>query len=365
MSEVDVDLLLEPMDVLLFRDGRPFGVNGFASGGLPTPQTLAGALRTLAMESAGVDFQKFKLALEEKKTLVQAAEHVKPEVAWAFKHPIGGPWLSRKQTKSWERLVPAPADLMRAKEPTATGLFRILPAPPEFPGWKADESEPALRPAFDKDRAVEKERVAGFLSPGGLELWLQGQVPLASHVVAAQDLYSFDRRTGVGIDEDARTSKKGALFGVSYLALKPKVAFTARWKVSQTLAERLKLGLSMPWGGEGRQVRVSRLDSIKPWPSPTKEGCCLLLTTPALFDSGWRPQSLVGKLECFYSGGEQHISGWDLARGVPKVARLAMSAGTVFRLSAPLSAQLTQTALSDSADDRLAGWGHFLMGATR
>lgn len=39
-----VGAILEPLDVLFFRDGRPFAAATRASTGLPFPQTTAGAV---------------------------------------------------------------------------------------------------------------------------------------------------------------------------------------------------------------------------------------------------------------------------------------------------------------------------------
>src|SRR5437868_5767920 len=52
-------LWIEPLDVLFFRGGRPFGTAMRAEGGLPQPQTLAGALRTAMLAAAGFDFAEF------------------------------------------------------------------------------------------------------------------------------------------------------------------------------------------------------------------------------------------------------------------------------------------------------------------
>ena len=41
-----IGVLLDPLDTLFFRDGRPFDASSRVRGGLPNPQTLAGALRT-------------------------------------------------------------------------------------------------------------------------------------------------------------------------------------------------------------------------------------------------------------------------------------------------------------------------------
>ena len=48
-----VGLCLNPLDVLFFRDGRPFEAASRAYGGLPLPRTFAGALRTALLQQAG------------------------------------------------------------------------------------------------------------------------------------------------------------------------------------------------------------------------------------------------------------------------------------------------------------------------
>ncbi len=48
-----VGLRLDPLDTLFFRDGRPFDAANRVVGGLPNPQTLAGALRTNLLGASG------------------------------------------------------------------------------------------------------------------------------------------------------------------------------------------------------------------------------------------------------------------------------------------------------------------------
>ena len=48
-----VGLCLNPLDVLFFRDGRPFEAASRAYGGLPLPRTFAGALRTACSSRLG------------------------------------------------------------------------------------------------------------------------------------------------------------------------------------------------------------------------------------------------------------------------------------------------------------------------
>jgi CRISPR-associated protein Cmr3 len=55
-----IGLRLEALDVLFFRDGRPFGVATRGASGLPTPQTLLGALRLIALERYCPKFSVFR-----------------------------------------------------------------------------------------------------------------------------------------------------------------------------------------------------------------------------------------------------------------------------------------------------------------
>ena len=49
LATTTVGLCLEPLDVLFFRDGRPFTGSERSVSGQPLPQTLAGAIRTGAL----------------------------------------------------------------------------------------------------------------------------------------------------------------------------------------------------------------------------------------------------------------------------------------------------------------------------
>ena len=67
-----IGLWIEPLDVLMFRDGRPFGPASRADGGLPRPQTLAGALRTAMLAASGFDFGAFPRRLAPDVTPIEA-----------------------------------------------------------------------------------------------------------------------------------------------------------------------------------------------------------------------------------------------------------------------------------------------------
>ncbi|HPP52176.1 MAG TPA: type III-B CRISPR module-associated Cmr3 family protein, partial [Thermoguttaceae bacterium] len=53
-----VGLWLESLDVLFFRDGRPFSAATRVRSGPPMPQTLAGAIWTALLRQAGCDIPR-------------------------------------------------------------------------------------------------------------------------------------------------------------------------------------------------------------------------------------------------------------------------------------------------------------------
>jgi SOS regulatory protein LexA len=54
VSSTTVGIALDPLDVLFFRDGRPFTASERLLSGLPLPQTLAGAIRTALLQRIAV-----------------------------------------------------------------------------------------------------------------------------------------------------------------------------------------------------------------------------------------------------------------------------------------------------------------------
>jgi CRISPR-associated protein Cmr3 len=113
-------------------------------------------------------------------------------------------------------------------------------------------------------------------------------------------------------------------------------------------------------GGEGRQVLLRRLDRAIAWPRmvPDAGRRSVVLTTPGLFASGWKPAGLKPLAAAVPS--PLAVSGWDLARGGPKPTRFAVPAGAVYFVNDPL-AQPYSGSLADG-EDAAIGWGCYLEG---
>src|SRR5262249_33971757 len=103
-----IGLRLDPLDPLLFRDGRPFDAATIAQSGLPTPQTLAGALRTALLHAWD---DRFLAEIKQRKRELRSAP------GWITTCRFRGPWpalFDGENTASAPvPLLPTPAVLVR------------------------------------------------------------------------------------------------------------------------------------------------------------------------------------------------------------------------------------------------------------
>ncbi len=385
-----VGLCLEPLDVLFFRDGRPFGAATRASSGLPMPQTLAGAIWTALLKRHGGEFSFGKLATEAKKLATKpsatdwaGAIERAGGPGWIARIAVRGPWIARMPTdmqQSPKVLVPAPAVLHMAKKQASGALHRLCPLREPPPGWRdsvlADQKE--LRPLWLK-HADATEPAIGFLTRDGLKTFLAGDTPGTADLIKSDELFAFDHRTGIEILPDQLTAKQGGIYGASFLALRTPYAARElgddRPQASTVLYAEVGIpeeadpnpfdGITtISLGGEGRRAKVAVVPGFD-WPSVPpvgpKQRPLLLQTTPGIYESGWMPECLRGRLVAAAVPGAVAVSGWDLARGCPKATRFAAAAGSVYFLD-ELPNNLPQ-ALSDEVTDRQQGWGCYVQGA--
>jgi CRISPR-associated protein Cmr3 len=343
-----IGLILEPLDLLFFRDGRPFDIGGVGSTTI-LPQTVAGALRTALLERAGCDFGALGQATRTGKSFAQALAEQSPDLAGIADVSVGGPWFLRDE----QPLVPAPASLLRDDNGEIT---RLAPLRDALPGWTPEE--PGMLPLWTRSRA-RAERFSGYLTLAGADRFLSGEVPACNDIVQPSDLFETDSRTGIVVGSQTLTAETGMIYAADYLALKPGVSLYAELAGPEaTLAGAFAEESAILLGGQTRYVRVRRRPEPVHWPrcrtGPT--GSLLLLTTPAPFAAGWRPSGV--DILAAAVPGHVAVSGWDLARGGPKPTRFAVQAGAVYfcRGAAPDRDSLNE------GDDALLGWGRFLEG---
>ena len=388
-----VGLVLEPLDVLFFRDGRPFEQASHArSRSLPLPQTVAGAITTALLENGGCNFSKLVGDVRKGASFSQALANQNRELEWIASVRLRGPWLALRHRGKLHLLFAAPANVYYTD--TTKELFALRPSTAALPGWKGTRSgKCGLRPLWwtgeedltpypglftwelirrylhgepvDLDCLLHEYQACGLLrSPDALATIEELTARLRRRVLTGRD-----RRTGIGIDARSFSVKQGMIYSVEFLAL--------LWEPQEELQAVLYAEVDLPdgeWpeklnvlhlGGEGRHVRVIPQATRPCWDELCRkpgqgEKPLLVLTTPGIFKQGWKPECLDQLVEAAAVSGYEAVSGWDLARGGPKPSRFAVPAGSVYFLKE--QPDPPPDVLSDDPLDRQQGWGCFLQG---
>jgi CRISPR-associated protein Cmr3 len=369
-------LTLDPLDVLFFRDGRPFAAATRAAGGLPTPQTLWGALTTALLERRGCDFRKLAAEVRSGNDWPGAVVKACDDEAsrWIAALRVRGPWLARRSAAHapaagapLEIFTPAPATLYAPKDKTAARQLSVvapLPAGESLPGWHESSGASGTRPLWPlKPSSEPSARAQGFLTSSGLRAFLRGDTVENGALVESGELYQDENRTGIEIDADRLTAKESQIYGARFLSLAPGVVFYAEVAFPVDAPTEPLAGIErIAWGGEGRRVRVERVPRHD-WQIELRAGerPFLLLTTPGLFEDGPRPACLNGRLVAAAAPEPIAVSGWDLALGGPKPNRFAAPAGSVYFLDS-LPEPLPDSLCDDPLDCQ-KGWGCFFQGA--
>jgi len=323
---------LDPVDVLFFRDARPFGAGSESHASIvfpPLPSVTAGALRTAAMVRHGADF-----ARRDGLTAKAAEVWGRPGQA-EFKARICGPFLSRNGSA----LFPMPADLEGGKESESAG-----PA-----GWRWAPARKArfecglpsgLRPlarvscaGLPVGQYLDRQEMARYLLNREPEIALKGE-----------SLYDVEIRSGIALDRSRRTALQGHLYGMSVVRMRPHcgLVLSVDGDEDAPLPESGVLRL----GGEARMARYTAAPGA-PWPQGAMQGDRFkwVVVTPALFGdnarSSWLPAGTDGDLIYRSDTVQARLvaariprmipaGGFDVADNRHKELRLAVPAGAVF-----------------------------------
>ncbi len=380
-----VGLRLDPLDTLFFRDGRPFDAATRASGGLPQPQTLAGALRTALLARTGFDFAAFARKRKNADVMTALRDGQPAECAPIFKACFRGPWLALATSdNAVSPLLPMPETLKRAK----AGGWSVATPVKSVPGW----SDPLLKPLWrtpQPDPKAEAEFIplpilTRFLRNGDLPTEIESRRELFTR----EALFGFDHRVGIEVDKDTLTSADGMLYVISLLATKRKILLDKRRRkdeagyeqeerekrtvclyaeVGGNVATHFSTPLVVPFGGEGKYVQVTKTTAPAfTTPTATTGPAFWYLATPTFFPPTGRPlpKPPSAKLIAAASGAGVPISGWDVARNGPRATRFAVPAGAVYFVEGDCRADdfLNTGNANESNDLRQEGWGFALSG---
>ena len=350
-------LLLNPLDVLLFRDGRPFGESNRVVSQMPFPQTIAGAIRSALLRNTGFDFAKLASIKPRERNSNQQDPIVdnllacgaNPEVVRAN---FRGPWLARKSNTLQEGslphdiLFPFPANLKQSSDDPDVYLTSKPVLDDSVPGWHSPSGLCPLKFSQQPDAKADVK----LLTLGGLSKYLKSfesnseMLRFSSEeVVDPKNLVHRDFRVGNRIDPQRFSTVDGELYGVGFLSLNTDARIYVEIETTADVVEKIN-DQAISVGGEGRYSHIEVCESCEfPAYDSTRERSLWYVATPTFLDpttSGSQdhrpvPKSSHGSVVAAASGFGIGISGWDVLRGGPKKTQFAVPAGAVYFLGGP------------------------------
>lgn len=395
-------LFLEPMDVWLFRDGKPFSAgNNHRARSLfpPLPTTAQGMVRS------------YHLLCQRRDIPLSDKARIKGAVGGSGEYPPGfrmrGPFVAREEGEGEARRIwryfPLPADATV----TSGGHRSLAPVHPAegvltsaaLPGQDGkqhpldlliQEGEPAKQVGewwLRQDELVRylggKEAQATPGQPPSMPMEdLPGYLSARASSGEKLPLYLRESRFGIGLDPARRTTMEGMLFEVEYIRPLAGVGLDVEvdWLHGgvDALAGWPERGM-LAAGGEGRGARFRRVnaDPLPAPPDPLPRRFKLYLATPTYFARGWQPadwgrffEGPAPGLVAAAVGRYQSLGGFDLAaaRGDPQAhrpARRYVPAGSVYFFETKGETRLRWPSLTDDVVEGEGpgplGWGQVLV----
>jgi CRISPR-associated protein Cmr3 len=382
MSEQWIGLRLDAIDTLFFRDGRPFDASNRVVGGLPNPQTLAGALRTTLLGASKFFKDNPNANL---RTILEKGDKAITEAKFR------GPFLAlvKRDNQNTEKevipLLEPPAILGIDKEKTSSeekNFVRRIPTTKPLPGWNDPDG---LLPLIWKDKKAPdpKGKLPLFTLQGIKKLLNEGTID-PNQTIDRGSLTSNDTRTGIQIDSESLATKEGGIYGIRLLSLNPKIKDSQdkNWAGYSVClyAEMLPgaggtfdcksalNGTPIPFGGEGRCV-VAHVVDAQDWPLPKENETpparsLWYLATPTFLPFSERSKRPLPRgVKAAISGGGIAVSGWDVVHNGPHATRFAVPAGACYFFDQAVNSNVfLNDQLNDYKNLAQCGWGFSLLG---
>lgn len=356
-------LKVEPLDVVMFRDSRPFaGGESHRARSVfpPTPLTFQGAIRSVLLNAAlnrcrrsFLDYRSHCINDQEDSSVADLASKL-GRLNEAGQLRLTGPLLAAPDGAP---VFPVPRDILFAdgEEPEARALAPL------------DREEFA---SISHDRRWPKEMAplwaeAGLRSPGSVWITARGMAQYLAEsavgdgaFVESEALYSRDARTGIKLDGGRGTAESGMLYVADFIRLRQGVSFLCGVVLDESgdsLLSPLRTPGILQLGGEARAARYRPLDEDDPLSAVRSIGARvreslaagallkLYLATPAVFNLGWLPDFVCpGSLEADLGGQVKlklvaaavgkplPLGGWDLVHRRPKPMVQAVPPGSVY-----------------------------------
>lgn len=382
---------IQPIDVLFFRGNRLFGDAG-SVGDMqmpPSPSVLSGAVRSLLLSHSDTSFADFAAG-----KLVHPVLGTPQEPgAFAVQH-FG---LAKMYSDgSAEPIYPLPADWVAATDPTyekelATAPIQLNSLKPQktIPSSavnKLHTSYPLAALPILRQNARGKPVEGIYITKTGMQKALSGSHPDSSDCLRSNDIWQTELRVGIGLSADKRSANDGQLFSMHAIAMQSHKDYSFGFCMSAAGCDDvLPRVATLRLGGDGRAATLTEANFD--WPDIALDQviasrrCRIVLTSPGIFQNGWRLPGMGEDNRIEMAGFKarvvagcvprsQVISGFDMAKGMPKPAQRAVSAGSVYWLdeiesSADALKEIQKNGLWGEQLDkqrRAEGYNRFLFG---
>lgn len=339
-----MQIFLEPEDVWLFRDGKPFdaGSDHRAHSLFPPYLTaIQGAIRShqLILENVNLSDKK---AIEQKVGTATNYGELK----------MRGAFLASMKDAKLIRYFPLPADAM----PISDNEMKSIP-PKQMANGQVTSLGMETRLFMPPDFNPGKRKYGTWLSETDLKKCLNGE---SVRPVESNALFLRESRFGIQIKDNlARVTEEGRLYQAEFIRPCAGVGLYVEFSGYAPWPDAGLLRL----GGEGHAARYRKV-TPPDWPvppTPLPEQFKVYFATPAYFSQGWKPASWSRffdqevTLEAVALTGYETIGGYDWANNQQRTARRFVPAGSVYYFSNPQGAKLQpnliQNAITESFED--------------
>jgi len=354
-------LLIEPLDVLMFRSERPFIAreSSVAKLGVITPLTFEGAIKSKVFlkfcekkKYSPSDFQRKKnedekIFKERIKGKMEKDEELK-KVLEVIGHPavntksfiqVLGVFFSRKEEK--KEWFPIPNDIVR-KDNKNGEILKLIPVLKEEVKIPKTESYTC----FSTYSKIKEKK--GLISFNALVKYLLGDKPDKSQII--ENPYGTESRTGIRLERETKTTVERHLYTAEFLRLKDwkeNWCFII-WYEADGIEKYLKDEEVIRLGGEGRGAICRRIDEINMNEKLKEQELIeeinkrkkfkLYLASPSYFGNYRPPEDKLKeklevndiKLKAALPGKPIYVGGYDFAMNKEKPLRRWVNAGAVY-----------------------------------
>lgn len=345
---------LSPVDVWMFRDGKPFDV-GLGQRAFSTfpPSSLVvqGAIRSYQLALKGVNLHD-RRAIE---AVVGTTENY-------LDFRMRGPYLAKKDGEHAHLYFSLPLDAKSVKEKRNIIEPASLPEAGKTP-MKCCQPDYWLIGLQDE---MVKSSGGAFIDELNLEKYLKRE---QATVTLEKNLFDRELRTGIGMDAQTRVTKKSALYEIEFIRPKPEIGLLIDIQGYDDFPQKGYLKL----GGDGRgcyfeQVKNNFMEAQNSQIEITgRFKICFI--SPAWFENGWAPASwqkfFNGKVTLKSAAVGKYISvgGFDYAKNWHKPTKRFVPAGSVYYFEADGDVTLQKTLIQGALTEWGAeiGFGQFIL----